>query len=257
MSTNDQTITAARILVDRRRSGAQGARLPETCRPWDLESALAVQAEVTRQLGATIGGWKCLQPPPDRWVIGPIYRNTIHQQSPCPVWAQDGRAKIEPELAFVFAQGLPPRDEPYTPDDVDAAIGSTHLALELIYSRYSDPASVEFPEMLADGLVNQGLYIGPEVNAEQARQASEMPISVFSESEAPQELDGRHPNAHPRTPLYWLAEFLRSRGQGIEAGQAVITGSYAGVLEVPLNEELAIRYGDLGTLKVSFNAQSA
>jgi 2-keto-4-pentenoate hydratase len=255
MSTNDHIVAAAEILVDRRRSGAQGPRLPESCRPRDLESALAIQAEITHQLGATIGGWKCLQPPPDRWVVGPIYQDTIHRESPCAVWAQEGRARIEPELAFVFKHDLPAREAAYTPEEVDAAIGATHLALELIYSRYSDPASAEFPEMLADGLVNQGLYLGPEVDAEQARRASEIAISITSESEKPQQHDGRHPNTHPRAPLYWLAEFLRQRGQGIAAGQAVITGSYAGVLDVPLGEQLVIRYGNLGSLTVSFNAR--
>ena len=38
----------------------------------------------------------------------------------------------------------------------------------------------------------------------------------------------------------------------IEPGQIVTTGSYAGVLELPLATPLDIRFGDLGTLSVQF-----
>jgi 2-keto-4-pentenoate hydratase len=38
----------------------------------------------------------------------------------------------------------------------------------------------------------------------------------------------------------------------IEPGQIVTTGSYAGMLELPLATPLDIRFGDLGTLSVQF-----
>jgi 2-keto-4-pentenoate hydratase len=69
------------------------------------------------------------------------------------------------------------------------------------------------------------------------------------------ERQGQHPDIHPRAPLYWLVEFLRSRGEGIVAGQAVITGSFAGVIEVPLNTNIRIDYAGLGSMEVSFNAR--
>lgn len=246
---------AARILAERRRSGVQADRLPEDCRPADLDSALAIQSEVTRDLDASVGGWKCLQPPPDRLVVAPIHREDIHREAPVSVWAPEGHARIEPELAFVLGRDFPPRPEPYTREEVDEAIAHTHLVLELIHSRYSDPAAAEFPEMLADGLLNQGLFVGPEVDPEMAQEASELTITLSTRSAAPQIHQGRHPNTHPRAPLYWLVNFLREQGQGVKAGEFVITGSYAGVLEAPLEEPVRVLFGDLGELSVSFKAR--
>mgnify|MGYP002716877022 FL=1 len=256
---------AAAILVQRRISGAQAERLPEACRPQTLEQALAIQAAVTEQWCAqmddSIGGWKCLLPPEDKLVVGPIYTRTIDSVAPVSLWtkttAEGERARIEPELAFFFGKDLPSRAEPYTPADVDAAIARTHMALELINSRYADPASCEFPEMLADGLVNQGLFIGPQVDSDSARGASSFTITMTCANGEVIERQGSHPNTHPRAPLYWLAEFLRSQGQGIVAGQAVITGSYAGVIEVPINTDIQIDYAGLGSMQVSFNARQA
>ena len=150
---------AAAILVERRIQGIQGDALPVACRPQNLEQALAIQAAVTErwceQMDDSIGGWKCLLPPEGKLVVGPIYTRTIDSVPPVSLWPKGDRARIEPELAFFFGKDLPARAEPYTPADVDAAIARTHMALELINSRYADPASCEFPEMLADGLVKQ------------------------------------------------------------------------------------------------------
>ncbi len=254
---------AAVILVERRINGSQSDRLPEYCRPQNLEQALLIQAAVTEhwceQMDDSIGGWKCLLPPEGKLVVGPIYTRTIDSIPPISLWAkataEGARARIEPELAFFFGQDLPPRAEPYTPADVDAAIARTHMALELINSRYADPASCEFPEMLADGLVNQGLFIGPQVDSDSARGASSFTVTMTCANGEVIERQGQHPNTHPRAPLYWLAEFLRSRGEGIVAGQAVITGSYAGVIEAPLNTDIEIVYAGLGSMQVSFTAK--
>ncbi len=253
---------AAAILVKRRQTGTQGDRLPESCRPTTLEESLAIQAAVTEQWceqeDDSIGGWKCLLPPEGKLIVGPIYTRTIDSVAPVSLWPKpsDNKiARIEPELAFFFAQDLPPREQPYTAAEVDAAISRTHLALELINSRYSDPSQCTFPEMLADGLVNQGLFIGPQVDSDLARNASEFGINLRQNGELSIH-HAKHPNTHPRAPLYWLAEFLRSQGQGIVAGQAVITGSFAGVLEVPMDTDITLDYVGLGKMEVRFKVKS-
>lgn len=251
-NASSPVVSAATILAARRKNGEHGARLPESCRPLDIDTALAVQAAVTNLLGERIGAWKCGMPAEGRVVASPIHAGTIHTASPCPAWAHAGQVQVEPELAFILGHDLPARDLPYTPAEVDAAIARTHLALELIDSRYSDPAAASFSENLADGLLNQGLFIGPQVDDEQACTTGTMAIRVTHADGREIDLDGRHPNADPRAPLYWLAEFLRCKGQGLQAGQAVITGSYAGTFSVPAEQDIAIQYGTLGMLKVHF-----
>ncbi|MBC7700420.1 fumarylacetoacetate hydrolase family protein [Aquabacterium sp.] len=249
-----KAMDAARILSARRLSGEQGARLPEGCRPQSLDEAFDVQAAVTQQLSARIGAWKCALPLEGRLTAAPIYANKVHTGSPCAVFAQDGCVRVEPELAFILRQDLPARASPYSQAEVDDAIARTHIALELIDGRYTpaEAAQASFAEKLADGLVNQGLFLGPEVDAVWSSAATDLAIRVRQASGAERLHKGRHPNVLPRSPLYWLVEFLRSRGQGLHAGQAVITGSYAGSFTLPLNEDIAIQYGDLGGLTVHF-----
>ena len=246
---------AASLLVQRRLSGEQGLCLPQGCRPLSLDDALAIQAEVTAQLRQPIGAWKCGLPAPGRLVAAPIYVNSIHRASPCLVWGRSGQIRIEPELAFILGRDLPARAEPYDVTEVDAAIESTHLALELLDQRYSADATLTFEDKLADGLVNQGLFIGPALAADQAHGPGRIAITVTVPGSESRCYEGLHPDENPRAPLYWLANFLRSRGHSLCAGQAVITGSYAGAITLPLTSEVSIEYRGLGAVKVRFLAK--
>jgi 2-keto-4-pentenoate hydratase len=136
------------------------------------------------------------------------------------------------------------------------ALGDVHLALELLGSRYLHPGSLTFPELLADGLFNAGLVIGPSVEYPEGATPADLPaeftISLPAAGEASVSHDGRHPDGNVLSPIVWLANFLRERGVELQAGQAVITGSYAGVLELPLGRQLHIGFGALGTLPIRF-----
>ncbi|MBI3285166.1 MAG: fumarylacetoacetate hydrolase family protein [Burkholderiales bacterium] len=253
----DAIDTAARILLARRHSGQPGARLPAECRPSDLASALAIQQSVSELMQDEVAAWKCGMPAADKWVLAPIYARSVQRGGQaCAVWTRNNLARIEPELAFVLGQDLPARAAPYTPSEVDAAIARTHLALELIDTRYSEPEQASFAEHLADGLFNQGLYLGPVVDGELARRCAGMDIVLSVAGEPDVLWAGQHPAGNPRAPLYWLAEFLRNRGQGLRAGQAVITGSYAGSPDVPLNTKIKVRFGALGDLRAAFTART-
>lgn len=250
---------AAHGLAARRRQGLSGPLLPEDCRPRSVPDALRIQAGVIERMGDAVGGWKCGTPQGDRCVVAPIYASTIHTGPDVPVWpsAEGGAAvRIEPELAFVLAHDLPARDQPYTSDEVDAALSHAHLALELIASRYDADEVPTFEDKLADGLVNQGLYLGPRVDIDAAKQAQAFPIA-WQDAAALHALDGVHPDRAPLKPLYWLVEHLRSTGQGLRAGQVVITGSYAGTFPCPLRQVLHFSYGGLGRFEVTFQARAA
>jgi 2-keto-4-pentenoate hydratase len=153
-----------------------------------------------------------------------------------------------------MASDLPRRDAPYTEAEIRAAIGATHVVLELMGNRYDDPASITFPELLADFANNQGLYVGPAVPNALDRVLDRMPLTVRTPVETLMTLDGAHPDGHPLKPLVWLANFLPTLGERLRAGDIVTTGSYAGARDVPLDVPLAIAFGDLGTIHVELVA---
>jgi 2-keto-4-pentenoate hydratase len=247
----EQQEAAARFLVAARKARRPGERLPEAWRPPDLESAMRIQRRVGELLGLSVGGWKCSVPSAARPInAAPIFVSTIYRTSPCAVVAVGATAKIEPEVAFVMGSDLTRRGEAYTEAEIRAAIAESRLVLELLGTRYADPAAASWPEMMADSVQNQGLFVGPQFPGGLDAALESFPVIVRTPAGVLSTHDGRHGDGHPLNPLYWLANFLAARDKGLRAGQVVTTGSYAGAIDVPLGQPLTVEFGDLGAIDV-------
>jgi 2-keto-4-pentenoate hydratase len=250
--TRDSIDSAARTLAVARVEHRIIDRLPEACRPASDEDALAIQNRVAEILNEKVGGWKCSTPRGEHIFLAPLLASTIRTGSDYALVPHNGMACIEPEVAFILGKDLTPRTAAYTEADLQEAIAGAHLVLEIIGSRLANPNALPFAEFLADSINNQGLLLGPAVERPFERQLEALTITVSAPSGELISHHGRHPNGHPLRPLLWLANFLSSRGETLKAGFVITTGSYAGVLDVPLQTPLTVAYGDLGKLEVTF-----
>lgn len=259
---SDRIERAARYLVALRRAGRPGARIPSDCRPDSIDAALAIQQRVADLLGASIGGWKCALPSAGNLVAAPIHTTTIVRSPACRLAPVDGMAPVEPEIAFTLGADLPPRATPYSAAEVGQAIGGIHLAFELIGARYAPDAAPDdaptFPEKLADSLSNTGLLLGPALavankvgnEIADAAMLAAFELTLHGPQGVLGQWNGRHPDGHPFKPLYWLANFLNTRGTGLKHGDVVTTGSFHGLLMLPMSVPLTMQFGPLGTLAI-------
>ncbi|MBU0913949.1 MAG: fumarylacetoacetate hydrolase family protein [Gammaproteobacteria bacterium] len=241
--TPEQIQLSAAWLADYRQRGEAAPLLPAELCPTSLAEAFAIQQWLFIELDLPVVGWKAGLPGPDKWVLAPIAH--LQQGELCLFEQQSEQYSIEPELAFLLATDLPARTEAYSESEVKAAIGATHLALEMIIRPYRADAGAEFLDQLAAGLFNQGLYIGPALPVQCFPEEFEL---VLQHSNAQQSFEAKHPNQDPLLPLYWLVNHLSAQGIGLKQGQWVITGSYAGVLQVPANTELKLQFGPFGQI---------
>lgn len=252
MSNSAKFSQAATLLLNGRTAGTKAGRLDMQFRPASVEEALTVQAEMIKLRPDPVGGWKCLLPPAeDQVVVAPIFAQTINRGAVCELFADNQMARIEPEIAFVLGKDLPARQKDYTQAEIDDAVEGCYMALELMQDRFAEDSGVEFYEKLADCLVNQGLFIGPQIDKALACAAGEIMINV-SQADNKQTFKGRHPNQLAQNPLYWLINFMSKRGTSFKAGQAIISGSFAGVVEVKFNMRTEIEYAGLGKYAVEF-----
>ncbi len=252
--TAEQINAAAQQLMHRRSQGQPGGLLAEQHRPLLLADALAVQLQVAQQYSKVIG-WKCGLPSQDangqlKIVLGPLYQNELQQGASCALWpSAQGLARVEPEYAYPLLADVAPGENSLSDDTVFALFGAPHLALELIQSRYQADAGALYPDQLADGLFNQGLWLGPVLNGPE--QAS-FTLTLNQAGQGPVTHAARHPNDNPRAPLPWLVNFLRAQGVPLTAGQVIITGSFAGVLELPFGSDIRWQFGEEPAFQLSF-----
>lgn len=253
MTDTSYYANAAKELLSRRVSGTKASALPESIRPKSIEDALCIHQEMIKQRPDSVAGWKCLLPFDDKMIIAPIFADTVQTGDVCHLMPEEGKVAIEPEIVFTLAQDLPARETDYSNEEIDAAIGDCHMALELMQKRFAKDSNATFPEALADCLVNQGLYLGPKIDKALAYEASNIKL-LLTQNDSVQEFDGVHPNPLPQLPIYWLINFMSKRGTNFKAGEAITTGSYAGIVEVDFDKETHIVYQGIGEYKVTFKA---
>ncbi|MEO0369768.1 MAG: hydratase, partial [Pseudomonadota bacterium] len=226
---------AAAELLRRRRNDEQGGRLDQSIRPTSIDDALAIQAEYIKQHRDSVGGWKCLLPADNgNIIVAPIFSQEIQMGQTCCLAATNGLAMIEPEMAFVLGEDMPAKTNGYSSEQVDQAIARCHMALELTKPRFAPGSEFDYYEMFADCFINQGMFIGPEIDKNAAYHASEVRVTIGCEGEI-QQLDGKHPNLNTYKPVHWLVHTMSQRGVSFKKGQAIITGSYAGLVALEFN----------------------
>lgn len=255
----DAVLLAATELAARRRCVIRGPRLPSTVRPVDLEVAWEIQQKASELAGQAIAGWKAAMPSDDRFVAAPIHADAFHhctgERAPVghrAIGARQG-ATVEPELAYRLGTDLPPRTAPYTRKEVESAVQGIHLALEICASSFDLACDPSYPELLADGLFNNGLVLGPAIGGPAPWTLALAIRTTESDGKSTEwNLAGIHPAGDPVLPLVWLANFLRARGIGLRAGQFVITGSYCPALALAEHCRLEVGFGTHGHVAVQF-----
>ena len=224
--------------------------------PQSIEQAIAVQQKMAN-LNGKIAGWKCLVPQANgQLIVAPILQAAEHGEL-CGIIPtikdEVALALIEPEIAFILGQDIEPHRS-YSNAEIDQAISATHMALELIQNRFSGDIQPSYYQKLADGLSNQGVYIGPEIDRSVAYVANHVDVVVTDKSapDEPQLFAGKHPCDLPQLPVYWMINYLSQLGIKLSAGQAIITGSYCGVVKVPMETDINIEYRGIGLFDVKF-----
>lgn len=129
---------------------------------------------------------------------------------------------LEFEICVRLGRALPPRDRPYTLEDVAAAVDAVAPAFEVIDDRNS-PYPLDPLSLVADNAWNEGIVLGA------FRQAwPDLPEVIGTVERNGEVIDqgyGRDVLGHPFEPLRWLANHLSGLGQPLRAGEIVSTGS--------------------------------
>jgi 2-keto-4-pentenoate hydratase len=246
MLTPEQIQHAADHLLHARRTNTPGSVIPDAFRPTDVDSALAIQERVMEQLGETIGGWKCAATD-SPVIVAPVFTSALHRLSPVKV--ANPKGQIEPEIAVETWRDLPPRDTPYTDAELREALVAVHFVVEILATRYADKLSAGPIDLLADNYNNEALFIGQKLPMEIIDGPLEvLPVKISSADAVYCERDGKHPSGHPMKAFSHLVRFLNKRGQGIKRGEIVTTGSYVGIVEVPLNTNVEVKLGSFAPI---------
>ncbi len=243
----------ADALLAARRTGTPIADLAADLAPATEEESFAVQ-DIMMQAFLPIGGWKIgsrgpegvpfFAPMPRAWMgeDGTLFRGATHRLR-----------GLEAEIAFQIGSELPPRDTPYTRDEVIAAIAGCHPAIEVLESAYIDPMTVSRENMLADLQMHGGFVAGPAVPQWQTIDWATEKVTLLTDDVVRVEKIGSAPGGNDLIRLLvYLANEGAARTGGLHVGDWITTGSWTGVTWSSAGSEAVISFGRAGTVSLQF-----
>ena len=167
-------------------------------------------------------------------------------------------AGVECEFAFRFRRGLPARTRDYDLDEVLEAVGGVLPAIEVVGGRFEDGLSgIGKPRLIADMSAHTAFVHGPERADWRSMDIKSHRVNLYRNGAPAAEGVGSNALGDPLLVLLWTANHLSRRGESIEAGQVVTTGTCTGITPVSHADRFTADFGTLGQVEVTIAERSA
>lgn len=236
------------LLLSHRNSSTTIDHLPQDLAPPDMATAYAIQDETLAAVGP-IGAWKVTPfPQIGEPACSPLPSSYVQQDGARLAHAELKGLGIEVEVAVTLARDLPATA---TLDDVKSAIGSVHLALELIASRYTDRQSMSREAAFADLQSSGGIILGSPIAFEDMPEFGDQAMSLHLDGARAAETMTGPTTQNLLSAIAWLARHAVTRGTPLTSGTVIITGARLG--PVPFSGRTAkAEASGLGSIAVTF-----
>lgn len=245
-------IEAADMLLDARRTQTAIIDLPAALQPKTLDEAYAIQDEMALAFG-DIGGYKIGAPAGDATpVFAPMPRDWMAGSGAVLSGPRYRYRGIEAEIAFLLGEDLPPRDTPYTREEVMAAIASCHPAIEELESAYADPRAVPKFHQFADLQMHGAFVHGPAFVDWRTIDFAAEKVTLSMDGAVRVERTGSNTSGDLLRLLPYLANEGAVRTGGLRAGQWITTGSWTGVELAALGAHVDAGFERAGRVNLRF-----
>ena len=229
--------------------------IPEEFRPSSFFDVQMVLDGITERLGLAVEGWKLYFPfkagQPN--LIAPIF-NVLSPGAK--ITTQMSRLRIwEPEIVFRATTDLPPRERPYTYEEVAQAVEAAP-AIEFLATRYDvddlDEIAGRTFERYADNTLSGGFVVGESCPDWRSLDFSTMNIISREGDRVIGDIHGGHPVIDPFILVFVGANTARQR-QGIRRGQILATLSPSVLLTASPRAAISAQFEGLGNVSASFD----
>jgi 2-keto-4-pentenoate hydratase len=253
VTLNSEAIAkAAQYFVEARAARSGRPPLPPELQPANADDGHAIQDATVAALKETVGGWKVGLDKAAAMTRAPIFASLIHANHATIAASSIPLKGIEAEIAFRFTRDLPRRDAAYTREEVSEAV-QAFAAIELLNSRYAEPAKRSPLEKLADCIVQGGIVCGVPIANWRAIDFSKLDVVLTVDGAEIARRTGSHPTGDPVPPMVALVNALRQTS-GVKAGQIMTTGTWTGVNYVQDTSKVVATFAHFEPVSFQFTA---
>ena len=238
--------------------------LPEHLQPVDEREAYEIQELLHGRLSAAglgrVSGFKigCTTPVMQAFLnipnpcAGGVFEHTVHHSPAAMRHADFVRVGVECEIVARLGADLPARAQPYSLEDVAAAVAAIMPGMEIVDARYVDYSRLDTPTLIADDFFDAGVVLGPEtVDWRSIDLAAVNGVTRINGVEVGRGA-GRDVMGHPLQALVWLANLRSARGQSLPAGSFVFLGSVVETKWLACGDHVLMDIDRLGRVEARF-----
>ena len=244
--TDAQVLAAADFLDEATANGLPLPPIPESCRPQTAADGGRIYWERWSRDQRPAVAWKAAVIDGDM-VLAPFFDGMV-MDSPAEIAGSTFVTCIlEAEVAFRLGQDFAPVDGGHSAESILAGVSNAYIVIEAPNSRFDGGAAM--PSMAADGVGNQALIIGPEIDDWQSKELVALPCEILIDGERVAE--GRDGRPNPTEVLVATVNEINNRGMTVNAGEVITTGAAA--IHVPglAGQDVTIRFPDIGDVELS------
>ncbi|MBL8836961.1 MAG: fumarylacetoacetate hydrolase family protein, partial [Alphaproteobacteria bacterium] len=141
---------------------------------------------------------------------------------------------------------------PYSVKEAAAAVGTAHVAIEIVDLRIAKPSSeVGIASLIADQGANGALVLGPAIRRWRTFDLAAATARMIVNGKVVGEGNGTAVLGNPLNALAWLANHRRTR-DGLAKGQVVTTGTLTGIYRAEGGDQAVGDFGRLGKVSLAF-----
>ncbi len=220
--------------------------------PADMAAAYATQAAVAAALHADVSGWKMGIAGDGTPMAAPLYAQlTRTSGSTWTLPAAGSPWVIEVEIAFRFDRDLAPRPgNPYTRDEIAAAVREAVVGIELVRGRYAVDGPTPLLYLVADNAANAGYIVGAARNGLGALDVRNLALRYTLDGAPAFAGAAAHPQGDPFAPIVACANAGNLPLGGIRSGQVVTTGTLIKPFPVTKSTVVAAELDGIGSVTV-------
>lgn len=183
----------------------------------------------------------------DHCITGRLYDTESHASGATIPRSEFANLAIEGELAVELSRS--PQKEDFCEGQIPACVSRVFPVIELHHfvMRGENPSA---GELITNNAIHGGIVSGGGLPAENLQTRNLDPsLSIFKDNELQEDCSGQELIRTLSNSLQWLAGIMGERGQALEAGQIILTGSIPSLLPVTTACRLYVETSPFGCVE--------
>ncbi len=243
--TDAQVREAADFLDEATANGLPLPQIPESCRPQSATDGGRIYWERWSRNQRPAIAWKAAVINDDM-VLAPFFEGMVMDSPASIPGAMFVTCILEAEVAFRMGRAFEPSGDGHSAESVLDGVSNAYIVIEAPNNRYDGGGAM--PSMAADGVGNQALIIGPEIDDWQSRELVALPCEILINGESVAE--GRDGRPNPTEVLVATVNEINNRGMTVSAGEVITTGAAAIHVPGQAGQEVVIRFPGIGDVEL-------